>query len=85
MDLVGASAVNAPGLAWRPHMVTLGEGRFEGEVLGAAFAGGSREYLLKSPLGPIKAEMDAAAPAFEPGSKVAFDLPPERAAVLERM
>jgi len=85
LELSGAASVNAPGLAWRPNMVSLGNGRFEGEVLGAAFAGGSREYLLMSPLGPIKAEMDAAAPVFEPGSKVAFDLPPERAAVLERM
>ncbi|WPZ12483.1 ABC transporter ATP-binding protein [Nitratireductor rhodophyticola] len=85
MQLSAKPAAGASGLAWRPNMVTLGEGRFEGEVLGAAFAGGSREYLLKSPLGPIKAEMDAAAPAFEPGSRIAFDLPPERAAVLQRM
>ncbi|WP_159588309.1 ABC transporter ATP-binding protein [Chelativorans xinjiangense] len=73
------------GLAWRPNMVRLGEGRFEGEVLGVAFAGGTREYLLKTPLGPIKAEMDATAPAFAPGSRLAFDLPTERAAVLDRM
>ncbi|WP_163268877.1 ABC transporter ATP-binding protein [Chelativorans alearense] len=73
------------GLAWRPSMVRLGEGRFEGEVLGVAFAGGTREYLLKTPLGPIKAEMDATAPAFAPGSRLAFDLPTERAAVLDRM
>ncbi|MCR4265875.1 ABC transporter ATP-binding protein [Nitratireductor sp. ZSWI3] len=73
------------GLAWRPKMVRLGEGRFEGEVLGVAFAGGTREYLLKTELGPIKAEMDAAAPAFAPGSRLSFDLPTENAATLQRM
>ncbi|WP_036486587.1 ABC transporter ATP-binding protein, partial [Nitratireductor basaltis] len=83
--LSGTASVEAAGLAWRPNAVALGEGQFKGEVRGVAFAGGTREYLIQSPIGAIKAEMDAAAPIFEPGSEIAFDLPPERAAILQRM
>ncbi|WMS43018.1 ABC transporter ATP-binding protein [Acuticoccus sp. MNP-M23] len=74
----------AAGLAWRPGMVTLGEGPFEGQVMGGSFAGRSREYLIASPLGTIKAEADAALPAHAPGATVAFDLPVDRAAPLAR-
>ena len=74
----------AAGLAWRPGMVTLGEGPFEGRVMGGSFAGRSREYLIASPLGTIKAEADAALPAHEAGTAVAFDLPADRAAPLAR-
>src|SRR5262245_33376906 len=63
----GAVALSTPapsdaaGLAWRPRMVTLGAGPFQGTVRGTSFAGSSREYLLDTPLGPIKAEVDAGA------------------------
>ncbi|MGI2030897.1 ABC transporter ATP-binding protein [Rhizobium panacihumi] len=72
----------AAGLAWRPRMVTLGSGPFQGTVRGASFAGNSREYLLDTPLGPIKAEVDAALPSHELGAELAFDLPVGAAAQL---
>ncbi|WP_337271135.1 ABC transporter ATP-binding protein [Oryzifoliimicrobium ureilyticus] len=71
------------GLAWRPGAVTLGSGPFEGTVRGSSFAGNTREYLLDSALGPIKAEVGAALPAYEIGQKLAFDLPVEKAAGLK--
>ena len=71
------------GLAWRPRMVTLGSGPFEATVRGTSFAGNSREYLLDTPLGPIKAEVDAALPVLDIGSPLAFDLPVEKAASLK--
>ncbi len=70
------------GLAWRPAMIPLGEGAFEGEVVGSSFAGGTREYLLHSSLGPINAEVDASRTAYQPGERVRFDLPLARAAQL---
>ena len=75
---------DAAGLAWRPGMVRLGEGPFRGEVLGTSFAGRTREYLISSSLGAIKAEVDAAHPPFDAGSEVAFDLPAATAARLTR-
>lgn len=72
----------AKALAWRPGAVEIGKGPFEGEVLGTSFAGRSREYLLSSNLGPIKAELAADAPAHELGELVAFDLPVAKAAAL---
>ncbi|WP_311273267.1 MULTISPECIES: ABC transporter ATP-binding protein [unclassified Rhizobium] len=71
------------GLAWRPRMVTLGSGPFEATVRGTSFAGNSREYLLDTPLGPIKAEVDAALAMRDIGSPLAFDLPVEKAASLK--
>jgi putative spermidine/putrescine transport system ATP-binding protein len=71
------------GLAWRPRMVTLGSGPYKGVVRGTSFAGNSREYLLDTSLGPIKAECDAALQALELGDEVAFDLPVEKAAQLK--
>jgi putative spermidine/putrescine transport system ATP-binding protein len=71
------------GLAWRPRMVTLGSGPFEGTVRGASFAGNTREYLLDTALGPIKAETDAALPLHDLGTRLAFDLPVEKAASLK--
>lgn len=76
---------NASGLAWRPLMVSLGEGPFEGEVLSSSFAGNTREYLLQSPFGHIKAEEEATRPIYAIGSKVTFDLPIKSGVVLERM
>ncbi|MFB9949417.1 ABC transporter ATP-binding protein [Rhizobium puerariae] len=83
IDLSGA-APSAAGLAWRPRMVTLGTGPFQGTVRGTSFAGDSREYLLDTPLGPIKAEVEASQPAHALGSALSFDLPAEKAASLAR-
>lgn len=74
---------SASGLAWRPRMVTLGSGPFQGTVRGTSFAGNTREYLLDTPLGAIKAETDAALTAHTIGDTLAFDLPVEKAASLK--
>ncbi|ABC92175.1 spermidine/putrescine ABC transporter, ATP-binding protein [Rhizobium etli CFN 42] len=74
----------AAGMAWRPRTVTLGSGPFQGTVHGTSFAGNTREYLLQTPLGPIKAEIDANLPPHEIGSTLAFDLPVAGAANLKR-
>ncbi|AHK04153.1 MULTISPECIES: ABC transporter ATP-binding protein [Rhizobium/Agrobacterium group] len=74
---------SASGLAWRPRMVTLGSGPFQGTVRGTSFAGNTREYLLDTLLGPIKAETDAALTAHTIGDTLAFDLPVEKAASLK--
>ncbi|QDL94043.1 ABC transporter ATP-binding protein (plasmid) [Paroceanicella profunda] len=85
MPVSGAVPAGAAGLAWRPGAVTLGAGPFEGEVLGVSFAGETREYLLDSPLGRIKADAPAGLAMHGIGAKVAFDLPAARAAVLPRL
>jgi putative spermidine/putrescine transport system ATP-binding protein len=72
------------GLAWRPRAVTLGAGPHEARVRGVSFAGGTREYVLESAFGRLKAEQDAAEPAFALGENLAFDLPIARAARLHR-
>jgi putative spermidine/putrescine transport system ATP-binding protein len=72
------------GLAWRPTGVHLGTGDFQGTVRGTSFAGRTREYLLDSPLGTIKAEADAGIPPYEIGTAVPFGLPVENAALLSR-
>ncbi|EJZ17005.1 ABC transporter ATP-binding protein [Rhizobium sp. Pop5] len=78
-------APQAPaGLAWRPRAVVLGAGPFQGTVRGTSFAGNTREYLLDTPLGPIKAEIDASLPPHQIGSALAFDLPIAGAANLNR-
>jgi putative spermidine/putrescine transport system ATP-binding protein len=74
----------AAGLAWRPRGVALGSGPFQGRVRGTSFAGNTREYLLDTPLGPIKAEVDAALAVQPMDSALAFDLPVSTAAVLKR-
>ncbi|KQQ34539.1 ABC transporter ATP-binding protein [Rhizobium sp. Leaf306] len=81
----GLEAPSAAGLAWRPRMVTLGTGPFRGTVRGTSFAGHSREYLLDSALGPIKAEVDASEPVHVSGSDLSFDLPVHKAAQLSRI
>ncbi|CAN7467832.1 ABC transporter ATP-binding protein [Neorhizobium sp. LjRoot104] len=83
VDLSGKTR-SAAGLAWRPRMVTLGTGPFQGTVRGTSFAGDSREYLLDTPLGPIKAEVEAGQPAHALGAGLSFDLPAEKAAPLSR-
>lgn len=74
----------AAGLAWRPRAVALGTGPFRGVVRGASFAGHTREYFLDTALGPIKAEVDAGRDVHPLGAELAFDLPVDAAAVLER-
>ncbi|MBP1859328.1 ABC transporter ATP-binding protein [Rhizobium herbae] len=74
----------AAGLAWRPRAISLGSGPLKGIVRGVSFAGGTREYVLETPLGIIKAEVDAALPAHALGTDVAFDLPVGSAAPLKR-
>jgi putative spermidine/putrescine transport system ATP-binding protein len=81
---IASAPAGVAGLAWRPGMVVLGQGPFRGTVLGTSFAGRAREYLLQTPLGPIKAEADVTLPAHALGAEIAFDLPVERAARLER-
>jgi putative spermidine/putrescine transport system ATP-binding protein len=75
---------SAAGLAWRPRMVTLGTGPFRGTVRGTSFAGDSREYLLDTSLGAIKAEVEASQPAHALGAELSFDLPADKAAPLAR-
>jgi putative spermidine/putrescine transport system ATP-binding protein len=65
-------------------MVVLGTGPFQGTVRGTSFAGNTREYLLDTPLGPIKAEVDAGLPSHPIGSLLPFDLPLAAAAPLSR-
>ncbi|WP_339858246.1 ABC transporter ATP-binding protein [Thalassospira alkalitolerans] len=83
--LSGDIPADAKGLAWRPAMVTLGDGPFEGTIRGTSFAGGTREYLLETSLGQIKAECDASLPAHAFGATLKFDLPVARAASLSRV
>jgi len=85
----GEAALASPlpavaGLAWRPRSVSLGSGPLTGTVRGVSFAGGTREYVLDTPLGTIKAEVDAALPAHALSETVAFDLPVAGAAILKR-
>lgn len=72
------------GLAWRPRTIILGSGSYQGHIVGASFVGSSREYVLESAFGTIKAEADAALPGYKIGDQTAFDLPLEAAAPLER-
>lgn len=72
------------GLAWRPRAVSFGSGPLTGTVRGVSFAGGTREYVLETPLGIIKTEVDATLPAHALGATVAFDLPVDSAALLKR-
>ncbi|WP_429811224.1 ABC transporter ATP-binding protein [Ensifer sp. B1-9] len=84
IELSGSLPPDTAGLAWRPRMVSLGSGPFQGTVRGASFSGSTREYLLDTPLGAIKAEEDAALAARESGTAIAFDLPVEKAARLKK-
>lgn len=85
LPLTSALKTPAKGLAWRPASVILGTGDYRGTIIGNAFAGTVREYLLQTPLGPVRADIDAALPAFETASEVAFDLPLDKAVALSAM
>lgn len=73
------------GLAWRPSKVALGSGPYSGTVQGSSFAGHAREYLLETPLGPIKAEQPVSHDAYNIGAQIPFNLAPDQAAQLTRM
>lgn len=75
---------DAAGLAFRPRAVVLGQGPLRGTVRGTAFAGGTREYVLETAFGTVKAEADAALATYHLGQEVMFDLPIANAAVLAR-
>ncbi|WP_176086361.1 ABC transporter ATP-binding protein [Martelella sp. HB161492] len=79
----GVLPEEAAGLAFRPTAVRLGEGPHRGTIMGAAFVGEQREYVLHTPIGQIKADIDATLPAYAIGETVAFSLPVENAAVLK--
>ncbi len=73
------------GLAWRPASVVLGRGNYQGTIVGSAFAGTVREYLLQTELGPVRADVNADLPAFHAGSDVCFDLPIDKAVSLSSL
>ena len=81
IPLIGAP----PGrtvLAWRPGAVTLGRGPQRGVVRGVSFGGETREYVLETAFGAIKARTAADAPALAIGEQASFDLEVARARVI---
>ena len=74
----------SPFLAWRPAGVTVGTGPHKGRVVSSSFAGGHREYVLESDLGPIKADAPVEVPQVSIGEVLAFDLPQPTARALPR-
>ncbi|WP_319410861.1 ABC transporter ATP-binding protein [uncultured Cohaesibacter sp.] len=76
-------ATDAALLAWRPSGVTIGNGPHNGTVLATSFAGEHREYVIKSPIGTIKANGAIGTDPVSIGAEVAFDLPLETARALE--
>jgi len=72
-----------PGLAWRPRQVVLGQGPYQGRVLGASYLGESIEVLLQTDAGPVKAQTAPDAPRCAPGDQLPFDLPAAAAVHLE--
>jgi putative spermidine/putrescine transport system ATP-binding protein len=73
----------ARALGWRPRAVIVGAGPHTGRVRGVSYLGQTVEYLIECPAGPIKAEVAADLPRYQPGEGVAFDLPLETAAIME--
>jgi len=69
-------------LAWRPAAVTVGEGSFRGEVRSVAFAGETREYVLDTKIGYLKALSSVNEPHYTVGENVVFDLQMSAARVL---
>jgi putative spermidine/putrescine transport system ATP-binding protein len=65
----------ATALAWRPRHVVLGEGPFEGRVLGASYLGEAVEYLIDCPAGTVKAQAPTYAPRYPIQGPIRFDLP----------
>jgi putative spermidine/putrescine transport system ATP-binding protein len=75
LPITGPLSANAEMLAWRPASVAIGAGPYRGRVQFASYQGATIEYLLVTPLGPIKAEVGAGVPRHAIGTDVAFDLP----------
>ena len=73
---------DATHAAWRPGGVVVGQGEQGGVVAGVAFAGDRREYVIDTDAGVIKADVDAAEPAVQPGEAVKFDLPESSARLI---
>jgi putative spermidine/putrescine transport system ATP-binding protein len=69
-------------VAWRPGGVTVGAGPHLGTIIGRAFVGERREYVIDSALGQIKADTAATVPSYAMGAEVAFDLPQASARIL---
>ncbi|MEM6744216.1 MAG: ABC transporter ATP-binding protein [Pseudomonadota bacterium] len=88
-DFVGFETIvptpDGGALAWRPGAVRLGEGPRRGTVLGVAFAGERREYVINAEGKRVKADAPASAPALAVGEEIAFDLPQETAVRLQRL
>ncbi|MFK7996444.1 MAG: ABC transporter ATP-binding protein [Granulosicoccus sp.] len=85
LKLVEQLDATCAGLAWRPSGVILGSGSHQATIIGSAFAGTVREYLLDTVIGPIRADTNAELPTYALNSQVNFDLPPARAVPLSRM
>lgn len=85
LPLTREPQAGARGLAWRPASVVLGSGNYQGTIVGNAFAGTVREYLLQTALGPVRADVNAELPAYPTGSDVMFDLPFDKAVPLSSM
>lgn len=81
----GPSDANMAGLAWRPSGVTLGSGPHQATIIGSAFAGTVREYLLDTAIGPVRADVSAELPAYALNSQIRFELPHAKAVPLTRM
>ena len=69
------SETGASLLAWRPGAVTVGKGPHSGSVIASRFAGDHRDYVIDTPLGPIKADASIDLPEVPLGQQIAFDLP----------
>jgi putative spermidine/putrescine transport system ATP-binding protein len=81
---LAAELPKATGLAFRPSAVVLGAGPLSASVRNVSFAGNVRGYVLETAFGLVWAEAAAALPPYRPGETIAFDLPVDRATVLER-
>jgi putative spermidine/putrescine transport system ATP-binding protein len=61
-------------LAWRPDAVSVGTGPHSGTVTASSFAGSHREYVLHTPLGPLRADAPIDVAQVPIGQQVSFDL-----------
>ena len=84
-----SSPVNAGTrvLGWRPDRVRVcaaddAAGQYPGTVLARGFLGDTVEYLLQTPLGPVKGICAANGAAWREGTAVSFVLPPDSALCL---
>ncbi|MCJ0764110.1 ABC transporter ATP-binding protein [Variovorax terrae] len=71
----GAALPAVHALAWRPRSVVLGQGPYEGRVVGASYLGEAVEYLIDCAAGPLKAQTLPQAPRFALQQNLRFDLP----------